>query len=361
MRPQFYLRARIISTLGLQLCRALQMRHQAREQAAAVGAAHDVFDVVFRMRHHAEHVAAVVELDVGGGHDERGLAGFGPRQTCVWLPDGLGTISNSECSSGPTDMKRLLLAVAVLVVLFVLAVPILHRWTYDPLDPGLQAYHEGHHATALGYWLPLAKAGDRRAQRLVGLMYEHGQAVPQDPGRAVEWYRKAADQGDADGQAFLGIMYVKGQGVARDDGQAAAWFQKAAAQGSARAFSLLGDMYSRGSGVQKDDQKAGDSYRKAVELRSTAARQGDADAQAALGFAYARGNGVQQDYRQAFEWFSKAAEQGNQFAQYNLSFLFDKGLGVAQDSRQAAEWYRKACPSPCNFSAPELTAKQGAR
>ena len=39
----------------------LQMRHQAREQAAAVGAAHDVFDMVFRMRHHAEHIAALVD------------------------------------------------------------------------------------------------------------------------------------------------------------------------------------------------------------------------------------------------------------------------------------------------------------
>ena len=43
---------------ALQLCRALQMRHEACEQAAAVGAAHDIFDVVFRMRHHAEHIAA---------------------------------------------------------------------------------------------------------------------------------------------------------------------------------------------------------------------------------------------------------------------------------------------------------------
>src|SRR6188474_3635934 len=43
------------------LRRLLQMRHEAREQAAAVGAAHDVFDVVFRMRHHAEHIAALVD------------------------------------------------------------------------------------------------------------------------------------------------------------------------------------------------------------------------------------------------------------------------------------------------------------
>src|SRR5262249_17374555 len=43
-----------------------QMRGEAGEQAAAVGAAHDVFDVVFRMRHHAEHVALVVD-DAGDG------------------------------------------------------------------------------------------------------------------------------------------------------------------------------------------------------------------------------------------------------------------------------------------------------
>ena len=43
------------------LSRPLQMRDEAREQAAPVGAAHDVFDVIFRMRHHAEHVAALVD------------------------------------------------------------------------------------------------------------------------------------------------------------------------------------------------------------------------------------------------------------------------------------------------------------
>jgi hypothetical protein len=49
---------------------------EAREQAAAVGAAHDVFDVIFRMRRHAEHIAALVE-DAGdrmrGAVEIRGL------------------------------------------------------------------------------------------------------------------------------------------------------------------------------------------------------------------------------------------------------------------------------------------------
>src|ERR1700733_601943 len=37
--------------------RQLEVIHKPREQAAAVGAAQDGFDVVFRMRHHAEHIA----------------------------------------------------------------------------------------------------------------------------------------------------------------------------------------------------------------------------------------------------------------------------------------------------------------
>src|ERR1700691_1670239 len=41
--------------------RQLEVIHKPREQAAAVGAAHDRFDVVFRMRHHAEHIATLVD------------------------------------------------------------------------------------------------------------------------------------------------------------------------------------------------------------------------------------------------------------------------------------------------------------
>ena len=37
------------------------MRGKPGEQTAAIGAAHHLFDVVFRMRHHAEHIAALIE------------------------------------------------------------------------------------------------------------------------------------------------------------------------------------------------------------------------------------------------------------------------------------------------------------
>jgi hypothetical protein len=205
-------------------------------------------------------------------------------------PLGLGLLivclqqANAVWVSG---MKKLLLVACAVVALLLVVVPIMR-------DRGHHAYQSGSYDVALKYWLLLAMAGDGEAQRLVGLLYEYGQGVPQDISRATDWYRKAAKNGDADGQPFLGIMYAKGQGVAQSDEQAVLWFQNAAAQDSAKAYSLLGDMYSWGRGVQKDDQKATDSYRKAVELNSKAAEHGDINAETSLGYAYASS---------AFPWF----------------------------------------------------------
>src|SRR5579885_1793850 len=42
-------------------CRLCQIVDKAREQAAPVGAAQGILDVVLGMRHHAEHVAALVD------------------------------------------------------------------------------------------------------------------------------------------------------------------------------------------------------------------------------------------------------------------------------------------------------------
>ena len=85
-------------------------------------------------------------------------------------------------------MKRLLLAIGVLLALVNLCRargPNLHIWLNGPFERGFYAYKEGRYSTALEYWLPLAQAGDSRAQRRVGGMYEHGLGVPQDVKKAV--------------------------------------------------------------------------------------------------------------------------------------------------------------------------------
>ena len=63
---------------------------------------------------------------------------------------------------------------------------------------GVSAYGAGDYATALQEWTPLAEAGDEVAQYNLGVMYDNGLGVPQDPKEAVKWYRLAAEQGDVD-------------------------------------------------------------------------------------------------------------------------------------------------------------------
>ena len=76
-----------------------------------------------------------------------------------------------------------------------------------------------------------AVGGDAEAQSNLGLMYYHGDGVPEDDKEAVKWYRKAAEQGDAEAQYNLGLMYDKGEGVLEDSVTAYAWCNIAAVNG----------------------------------------------------------------------------------------------------------------------------------
>ncbi len=62
-------------------------------------------------------------------------------------------------------------------------------------DEGMAVYERGDYATALEEWLPLANGGDASAGYNLGVMYDHGQGVPQDYAEAVKWYRLAAERG----------------------------------------------------------------------------------------------------------------------------------------------------------------------
>lgn len=77
-------------------------------------------------------------------------------------------------------------------------------------------------------------------------MYALGQGVPRDDGKAVAWYRKAAEQGHARAQNDLGSMYYNGQGVPQNLVIAYALYNLAAAndpsvQGAARNREMASD------------------------------------------------------------------------------------------------------------------------
>lgn len=136
-----------------------------------------------------------------------------------------------------------------------------------------------------------------------------------DLGKVATLYQKADDdQGSAYAQYMLGWLYENGQGVPNDLGKAAELFQKAADQGFAYAQYNLGVAYENGLGVPKDPGKVAQLFQKATD-------QGLADAQNNLGWLYINGQGVPKDLRKAAQLYQKAADQGDQAASTNLKML----------------------------------------
>jgi TPR repeat protein len=54
-------------------------------------------------------------------------------------------------------------------------------------EDGKVAYARGDYGAAFREWLPIAAAGDARAQQVVGLMYSIGEGVRQDDVQAYMW------------------------------------------------------------------------------------------------------------------------------------------------------------------------------
>ena len=120
-----------------------------------------------------------------------------------------------------------------------------------------------------------AAHGDVKAQYRLGEMYEHGNGVKKDIGRAVRWYRAAAEHGNSDAQCKLGWMCELGVGSQQNLLEAREWYLKAAEQGDAIAQFALGNLYEDGRGVQQNRAEA-------IKWLKMAAKQGYVDARVTL-------------------------------------------------------------------------------
>ena len=103
-------------------------------------------------------------------------------------------------------------------------------------DEGLAAFYNFDYDAALNEWIPLAEAGDPRAQYQVALMYYRGEGLPQDYEKAVLWYRRSAERGDVDAQLNLGLMHARGLGVEQSFFEAFKWFELAALNSPSAEF-----------------------------------------------------------------------------------------------------------------------------
>ena len=101
---------------------------------------------------------------------------------------------------------------------------------------GLYAFEIADYAAARRAWEVCADEGDPKSQFGLGVLYNEGRGVDEDPSRAAYWFRLAARQDSADAQFELGVMRAMGRdGVAQDAVQAYVWFYLAAHNGDVPA------------------------------------------------------------------------------------------------------------------------------
>ncbi len=132
------------------------------------------------------------------------------------------------------------------------------------MEAGIAAYKRGDYAAARAAWAPLASAGEAEAQYYLGHLHAKGEGVARDPGRALRWFRAAAEQGEPYGQFALAYVYEHGLGVAPDAAAAVRWYRAAAVQGNQAARNNLGLMYEQCRGVARDFVRAFAWYARAA-------------------------------------------------------------------------------------------------
>jgi TPR repeat protein/S1-C subfamily serine protease len=201
---------------------------------------------------------------------------------------------------------------------------------------GYQAYRNGDYKTALVQLQPLAKAGDGKAERILGKLYADGLGVTQDYKQAALWFQRSADHGDIAAMADLGDLYFYGNGVRQDEHEALRWYRQGAERGDPEAEYDYGLVFHDGSAGQKRD------FDMAMKWFLRAAAQGQGAALNMVGYMHDMGEGVPENPSEAVRWYKKAADKGFEVAQYNLGVMYQSGRGVEKDFAAAAKWYAEA-------------------
>ena len=169
----------------------------------------------------------------------------------------------------------------------------------------------------------------------IGYSYYDGVGVKRDIGKAIEWFKKAAELNHPRAMFLLGSCYYNGTGMNKDYDRALDWLTKAAQLGDAKAMNRLGYMYECGHGTRKDFAEAMKWYEKSSD-------RGNPDATFKIGLLYYNGNGVARSYEEAMKWLRKAAQLGHSDAMHWTAFMYEKGYGADKDLGKALKWYQTA-------------------
>lgn len=178
-----------------------------------------------------------------------------------------------------------------------------------------------------------AEKGNPQAMLQLGGFYEQGVGVGRNYSKAFEWYRKAADAGRPEGYYNLGVCYEIGMGAAGDMAKSIQNYQKAAEMGLTQAMQKLASIYITGAGVPRNTALG-------MAWLEKAAGAGMPQALNELGVIYLSGLLEQKkDEKKALAMFIRAADLGNLESMKNIAVMYKDGLGVAADPAKAYSWY----------------------
>ena len=153
-----------------------------------------------------------------------------------------------------------------------------------------------------------AASGDAKAQYVIAARYAQGQGSARALAliwtEAAHWFGLAASAGLAPAQYRLTVLYERGDGVTKDLGRAQAWYTRAAAQGNVKAMHNLAVAASGGRGRDAD-------YALAAKWFAEAAAYGLVNSQFNLCILAEQGLGMPKNLTEAYKWFSLAAATGD--------------------------------------------------
>lgn len=236
------------------------------------------------------------------------------------------------------------------------------------VDPIYAAFDAGKYQETKTLAEAAAAKGDAAAHTLLGQMYEQGLGVPQDFGKAAQWFTKGATLGDVHSQFALGVLLAEGRGIKENKKQSADFFELAASKNHAIALYNLGLVYAHGEARPQDFKKAAElmeasaklDYGPAqydlagfykdgpIEMRDEAkmvywlgraAEGGHANAELEYGIALFNGKGVPKNQKAGLIFILRAAEKGNPIAQNRLANAFAAGAGTKSDVIEASKWH----------------------
>lgn len=103
-------------------------------------------------------------------------------------------------------MKKICLPVIIALFAATLMVGCAKKQKDDPLTSAQAAYEDKDYDRAARELLPLAKAGDDKAQYTLGYMYYYGQGVQRDRTQGYFWMQQSAKQGNKEALRALDLL-----------------------------------------------------------------------------------------------------------------------------------------------------------